>query len=73
MQHLAIIPDGNRRWAKQNKLQTLLGHQKGGHAVKDAISVCLKNSKTGNLLCYCPKKLLFGWLINDKPKSHKSK
>lgn len=43
MQHLAIIPDGNRRWAKQNKLQTLLGHQKGGHAVKDAISVCLKN------------------------------
>ena len=43
MRHLAIIPDGNRRWAARNKLKTLLGHQKGGHAVKDAISVCLKN------------------------------
>jgi undecaprenyl diphosphate synthase len=43
MQHLAIIPDGNRRWAAQNKLKTILGHQKGGQAVKAAISVCLKN------------------------------
>lgn len=43
MQHLAIIPDGNRRWAKQNKLKTILGHQKGGEAIKSAIDVCLKN------------------------------
>jgi undecaprenyl diphosphate synthase len=43
MQHLAIIPDGNRRWATQNKLKTILGHQMGGKAVKAAISVCLKN------------------------------
>ena len=43
MQHLAIIPDGNRRWAAQNKLKTILGHQMGGQAVKAAISVCLKN------------------------------
>lgn len=44
MQHLAIIPDGNRRWAKQNKLQTILGHQKGGDAVKAAIQACLENN-----------------------------
>ena len=43
MQHLAIIPDGNRRWAKQNKLQAILGHSKGGQSVKSAISVCLQN------------------------------
>ncbi len=43
MQHLAIIPDGNRRWAKQNKLKTVLGHNKGGQAIKAAIAVCLKN------------------------------
>lgn len=43
MQHLAIIPDGNRRWARQNKLSTLLGHQKGSKSVKHAINVCLEN------------------------------
>jgi undecaprenyl diphosphate synthase len=43
MQHLAIIPDGNRRWAKQNKLKTIMGHQQGGQAIKAAIDVCLKN------------------------------
>lgn len=27
--HVAIIPDGNRRWAKQNKLSILQGHRQG--------------------------------------------
>jgi undecaprenyl diphosphate synthase len=27
--HIAIIPDGNRRWAKQNSLPSLVGHKKG--------------------------------------------
>lgn len=27
MQHIAIIPDGNRRWAKENKLSVLEGHK----------------------------------------------
>jgi undecaprenyl diphosphate synthase len=27
LQHVAIIMDGNRRWAKQHKLQALQGHQ----------------------------------------------
>lgn len=28
-QHVAIIPDGNRRWAKANALQATLGHEEG--------------------------------------------
>lgn len=29
LKHVAIIMDGNRRWAKQKHLPTLLGHKKG--------------------------------------------
>lgn len=29
LHHVAIIPDGNRRWAKNNNLPTLQGHRKG--------------------------------------------
>ncbi len=43
MNHLAIIPDGNRRWAKQHKLESFFGHKKGVDAVDSAISVCIKN------------------------------
>ena len=44
MQHLAIIPDGNRRWAIQNKLASFLGHQRGVDVVRTAITFCIKNS-----------------------------
>ena len=44
MQHLAIIPDGNRRWAIKHKLQTFMGHKKGLSAFKVAIEFCLKNN-----------------------------
>jgi len=44
MQHLAIIPDGNRRWASKNKLQAIFGHKKGMEAVRTAIDVCVKNN-----------------------------
>lgn len=44
LQHLAIIMDGNRRWAKKNKMNVLLGHSKGGvDAAKMAIEFCLEN------------------------------
>lgn len=33
--HLAIIPDGNRRWARERGLPTLEGHRKGFDAFKD--------------------------------------
>lgn len=33
--HLAIIPDGNRRWAKQNHLPTLEGHRRGAQRFQE--------------------------------------
>jgi len=43
MQHLAMIMDGNRRWAKEKKLQALtLGHRKGLDSVKVSIKFCLE-------------------------------
>ncbi|MBM3886883.1 di-trans,poly-cis-decaprenylcistransferase [Candidatus Dependentiae bacterium] len=44
MQHLAIIPDGNRRWAKANKLESIFGHRKGLDIVKTAIKVCIEKN-----------------------------
>jgi len=32
--HVAIIMDGNRRWAKARRLETLLGHDKGAEILK---------------------------------------
>jgi undecaprenyl diphosphate synthase len=44
MQHVAIIMDGNRRWARQNKFQsTFFGHKKGVESVRRAVEWCLKN------------------------------
>ena len=34
-QHVAIIPDGNRRWAKQQGLPTLQGHKRGAVVLRD--------------------------------------
>lgn len=31
--HVAIIPDGNRRWAKEHKLDVWLGHKKGAESL----------------------------------------
>jgi len=33
--HLAIIMDGNRRWARQRGLSTVLGHKKGAEILKE--------------------------------------
>ncbi len=43
MQHLAVIMDGNRRWAKENELKSKEGHKKGKEAVRLAIEFCIKN------------------------------
>ncbi len=44
MQHLAIIPDGNRRWAMRNKLAAIFGHQRGADGFRMTLKFCLKNS-----------------------------
>ena len=43
MQHLAMIMDGNRRWAKEQKFKAVTqGHRHGVESVKTAIEFCLK-------------------------------
>lgn len=36
--HVAIIPDGNRRWAKQHNKPTIQGHTKGYERVRECIT-----------------------------------
>jgi len=38
--HLAVIMDGNRRWAKQRNLPTKLGHREGAMRVTDMVKNC---------------------------------
>ena len=37
LRHVAIIMDGNRRWAKSKKLPTLMGHHRGSQRLKEII------------------------------------
>lgn len=38
--HVAIIMDGNRRWAKNHQFQTFLGHQNGVKTLEKILEVC---------------------------------
>lgn len=40
--HIAIIMDGNRRWAKQRKLDARLGHKKGAETLENIVRYCNK-------------------------------
>ncbi|MDR6300201.1 isoprenyl transferase [Mesonia maritima] len=39
-QHIAIIMDGNGRWAKQQGLLRVVGHEKGTFAVRESVESC---------------------------------
>lgn len=39
--HVAIIMDGNGRWAKQKKLPKIAGHKKGAEAVRTCVESCV--------------------------------
>jgi undecaprenyl diphosphate synthase len=41
-QHIVLFPDGNRRWAKQKGLTSLLGHKKGYENLLDFSEWCKK-------------------------------
>lgn len=41
-QHIAIIMDGNRRWAKQKNLDIRLGHKKGAETLEKMVRYCNK-------------------------------
>jgi undecaprenyl diphosphate synthase len=40
-EHLAIIMDGNGRWAQQRRLPRILGHRKGVETVQALVNECL--------------------------------
>lgn len=40
LKHIAIIMDGNRRWAKERMLPTMVGHKKGVEALKKTVKAC---------------------------------
>jgi len=40
--HIAIIMDGNGRWAERKSLPLALGHQRGGQTVKEIVKHCGK-------------------------------
>ena len=42
--HIAIIIDGNRRWAKDNNSKSIIGHKKG---LDTAEEICIYSSKIG--------------------------
>ena len=39
-QHIAIIPDGNRRWARDKNLPAILGHKKGADNFEKLADYC---------------------------------
>lgn len=39
-QHVAIIMDGNGRWAKKQGLKRVMGHEKGATAVREVVEGC---------------------------------
>ena len=43
--HIAIIMDGNNRWAKARGLQAKSGHRHGAEAVKEVVNCCVDRVK----------------------------
>lgn len=44
LKHIAIIPDGNGRWAKQRKRPRMFGHKRGAAVLKDIVKAALNHS-----------------------------
>lgn len=40
LKHIAIIMDGNRRWAKEKGFPSAVGHKKGVEALKETLRAC---------------------------------
>ena len=40
--HVAIIMDGNGRWARQKMRNRIFGHKKGTNAVRAVVTCCRK-------------------------------
>lgn len=40
--HIALIPDGNRRWANKKRLPSIIGHTKGSEALEKILNKALE-------------------------------
>jgi undecaprenyl diphosphate synthase len=80
--HIAIIMDGNGRWARQQGLRRILGHESGAKTVRDISRECSRLG-VGRLTLYAfsaenwkrPEhevkflmKLLSDYLVNERPE-----
>jgi len=52
LEHLAIIMDGNGRWAKQRSQPRTNGHAQGAKRVRDITQYCAQNSEIKTLTLY---------------------
>lgn len=53
IKHIAIILDGNRRWAKKNKLAKFKGHEAGFKKIKNLLKWCIDlGIKEVTLYCF---------------------
>lgn len=50
-QHIAIIMDGNGRWAKSKGLPRSAGHKQGAQNIRDMAIIC-KRAKVKQITCY---------------------
>src|SRR5579872_7006363 len=50
--HIAIIMDGNGRWARQRGLPRVEGHARGAHSVRTTVEECCRLG-IGQLTLYC--------------------
>ncbi len=52
LKHLAIIMDGNGRWAKQRGLNRTKGHEKGAEVIRDVTTYCAKHPTVETVTFY---------------------
>lgn len=80
--HIAIIMDGNGRWAQRQGLARAMGHDRGGHVVRAITRECARLPHVDQLTLYClssenwkrPQEeldflmqLLEAYLVNERP------
>ena len=52
LRHLAIIMDGNGRWAKERGLRRTKGHEAGAEVVRDITKFCVNHTEIETLTLY---------------------
>jgi undecaprenyl diphosphate synthase len=52
LRHLAIIMDGNGRWAKERGLKRTKGHEKGAEVIRDITTYCAKEPQIESVTFY---------------------